>query len=86
MTDTTELIERERERLLVQRLHQIAIAKLVPLTMDDLSGAATEFQTVEKRGGFYDMSRALLAAGWELEGCILLLATWNTLPDSSTSF
>ena len=77
MTDESEILEGLRKRLLVERLHQMAIAGLLPITTEDLSNAATEFETFEKRGGFYDMARALLVSGWELEGCILLLATWN---------
>ncbi len=56
---------------------QRAIADLQPITLEDLSNATEEFEQVEKRGGFYDMARELLAAGWEVHGCILLLATWN---------
>jgi hypothetical protein len=51
---------------------------LVPLTVEDLQKASEEFSArVEKPGGFYDMARGLLEKGCEVEGCVLLLATWN---------
>jgi hypothetical protein len=51
--------------------------ELAPITLDDLESAATTFREVELRGSFYDMARRLLKAGFEIEGCVLLLATWN---------
>jgi hypothetical protein len=56
---------------------QRAIAALEPITLDDLTEAAAEFEKVEPRGGFYDLARGLVEKGFALEGCILILATWN---------
>jgi hypothetical protein len=53
-------------------------AKLAPITVPDLQQASEQFETrVEKPGGFYDMARGLLQKGCEIEGCVLILATWN---------
>ncbi len=56
---------------------QRAIAALVPITLEDLSEAGAEFERVEPRGGFYSLARGLVEKGFALEGCILILATWN---------
>ncbi len=56
---------------------QKMIAALVPITLEDLSEAGAEFERVEPRGGFYSLARGLVEKGSALEGCILILATWN---------
>jgi hypothetical protein len=63
-----------------------AIAALEPITLKDLSEASAEFANIERRGGFYDLARGLVEKGNELEGCILLLATWNTARFSKVHF
>ncbi len=50
---------------------------LVSITLDDLERASANFRQLEKRGSFYDMALRLVQAGYEIEGCVLLLATWN---------
>jgi len=52
-------------------------ADLIPITLEDLAAASEEFRLTEKRGIFYDMALGLVRAGYEIEGCILVLATWN---------
>lgn len=50
----------------------------VSVTVADLQKASEEFASrVEKPGGFYDLARGLLQKGCDLEGCVLILATWN---------
>jgi hypothetical protein len=51
--------------------------ELVPITLEDLERASASFRQLEKRGSFYDMALALVQAGYQIEGCVLLLATWN---------
>jgi hypothetical protein len=51
--------------------------ELVPITLADLSDASATFQQLEKRGSFYDMALGLVRGGYEIEGCVLFLATWN---------
>jgi hypothetical protein len=63
-----------------------AIAALEPITIKDLSEASAEFENIERRGGFYDLARGLVERGHELEGCILLLATWNAARFSKVHF
>lgn len=75
-----------RARAELRREAQQAIATLKPLTLQDLSDAGVEFETVEKRGGFYDLARGLVEKGYALEGCILLLATWNAARFSKVEF
>jgi hypothetical protein len=65
---------------------QKAIAALEPITLEDLSEADAEFEKVEARGGFYDPARRLVEKGYALEGCILLLATWNAARFSKVHF
>jgi hypothetical protein len=48
------------------------------ITLLDLDAASATFRSVEKRACFYDMALGLLRTGHELEGCVLLLATWNS--------
>jgi len=50
---------------------------LAPITLEDLQRASAEFVETEKRGSFYDMALGLVQAGYEIEGFVLLLATWN---------
>lgn len=47
------------------------------ITLDDVRQASARFLLQEKRGSFYDMSLDLLRRGLEVEGCLLLMATWN---------
>jgi hypothetical protein len=54
-----------------------SLHELVPITLTDLNDASTSFQQLEKRGSFYDMALGLVRAGYEIEGCVLFLATWN---------
>lgn len=68
------------------RRHRKAIAALESITLEDLSEAAAEFKEVEQRGGFYDLARGLVEKGCALEGCILLLATWNVTRFSKVHF
>lgn len=68
-----EVLARTQLRAEIQK----TIATLVPITLDDLSEAAAEFERVEPRGGFYSLARGLVENGFALEGCILILATWN---------
>lgn len=50
----------------------------IPVTAADLQKASEEFASrVEKPGGFYDLARGLLQKDCDLEGCVLILATWN---------
>ena len=50
----------------------------VAVTVADLQKASEEFASrVEKPGGFYDLARGLLQKDCDLEGCVLILATWN---------
>jgi len=56
---------------------QMSIASLEPITLEDLAEAAAEFEEIEPRGGFYRLARGLVEKGLSLEGCILILATWN---------
>ncbi len=56
---------------------QKMIAALVPITLEDLFEAGAEFERVEPRGGFYSLARGLIEKDLGLEGCILILATWN---------
>jgi hypothetical protein len=65
---------------------QKATAALQPITLEDLSEAGAEFEKVEARGGFYDLARGLVGKGDALEGCILLLATWNAARFSKVHF
>jgi len=65
---------------------QKAIAALEPIILEDLSEAGAEFEKVENRGGFYDLARGLVEKGYALEGCILLLATWNAARFSKVDF
>ena len=65
---------------------QRAIEALEPITIEDLSQAGAEFEKVEARGGFYDLARGLVEKGFPLEGCILLLATWNAARFSKVHF
>jgi len=51
---------------------------MAAITLQDLEAASATFRSVEKRACFYDMALGLLLAGHELEGCVLLLATWNS--------
>jgi hypothetical protein len=53
------------------------MSELLPITLDDLCEAEATFRAVEGRGSYYDMALRLLKAGFEIEGCVLLLATWN---------
>ena len=39
-----------------------------PITLEDLSEGAAEFERVEPRGGFYDLARGLVEKGYTLEG------------------
>ena len=50
---------------------------MVPITVDDLIEASSQFNLLERRGSFYDMARRLVQAGYDVEGSILFLATWN---------
>lgn len=63
-----------------------AIAALEPITLKDLSEASATFANIERRGGFYDLARGLVEKGNGLEGCILLLATWNGARFSKVHF
>lgn len=65
---------------------QKAIAALEPITLEDLAEAGAEFEKVESRGGFYDLARELVEKGYALQGCILLLATWNAARFSKVHF
>lgn len=65
---------------------QKTIAALEPITLEDLSQAGAEFERVEARGGFYDLARGLVEKGFSLEGCILILATWNAARFSKVHF
>ena len=51
---------------------------LVPISLADLRESSATFDAdVEKSGGFYDMARRLIEARFEIEACVLILATWN---------
>jgi hypothetical protein len=75
-----------RARAELRAAAQKAIAALEPMTLKDLSEAGAEFEEVESRGGFYDLARGLVEKGYALEGCILLLATWNAARFSKVHF
>lgn len=55
----------------------ISNSEMVDITLDDLDIASKTFHEVEGRSSYYDMALGLVQAGYEIEGCILLLATWN---------
>jgi len=65
---------------------QKAIAALEPITLEDLSEAGAEFEKTETRHSFYDLARGLVEKDFALEGCILLLATWNAARFSKVRF
>jgi len=48
------------------------------ISQSALNKAVAEFQTREGRAKFFLMAEHLIAEGFEVEACILLLATWNT--------
>jgi hypothetical protein len=75
-----------RARVELRAEAEKAIAALEPITLEDLSEAGAEFETIESRGGFYDLARGLVEKGYALEGCILLLATWNAARFSKVHF
>jgi len=51
--------------------------RLVPITPDDLLGASMDFASLGKGDIFYHMALRLLQAHFEIEACVLFLATWN---------
>jgi len=75
-----------RARAELRAAAQKTIAALEPMTLKDLSEAGAEFEEVESRGGFYDLARGLVEKGYALEGCIILLATWNAARFSKVHF
>ena len=63
-----------------------AIDALEPITLEDLAEAAAKFERIEPRGGFYSLARGLVEKDLPLEGCILILATWNAARFSNVIF
>jgi len=65
---------------------RMAIDGLEPITLEDLAEAAAKFERIEPRGGFYSLARGLVEKDLPLEGCILILATWNAARFSNVIF
>jgi hypothetical protein len=49
----------------------------IMVTQEELEEKCNEFELKEPRGGFYDLSTELMKKDCEVQGMLLLLASWN---------
>lgn len=50
---------------------------MVSITIEDIIAAQKNFEENELRAGIFDLSRNLIVNNFEVEGFLLILATWN---------